>query len=524
MQAQQLFSITAKIGDLTDTALKALGITKSKAMDFLSKTKSDSLTKQVAGSISVFPVIITSDIPVTAATVITNALELEYANYLSLSLANSPRISISDINSGKYLQNFHTNLSKLESALSEVYDSNDPIESSMACSLMESITENIVITKATINKLNAMMKEAMEPEKEIYGLDWLMEASKRPDLPDSEMFPPPKDMNERSARRWIDDENKRKHTSYQTAYQRWRDEVSDDTQKERDEYQRDRDARKDRQESSDRRRSTISDIFKTAEKTAKDISSEKRAWDQFKYNQERDKKRDQWDEETRKDDRIAYGFDKTYNFKSINDMQAIPVVANIFTVDANGTPSRQIQVVSGVKAKLHPINKQELYQLVTSEDRGNLLSKIIRFASGEKTFFKEILSGGIKEYAAKMSKFHSNGAKVLGVLRRVKDLNRRGGNYKPNATLVVSKAVVDEIKRKVGIDLMDEDEAISLCDDLSLIKFMISDPIGGKLYTLMPGFDDKFSVRSTDTLERQIDDFQNNSKFTKELRRIMSDK
>ena len=441
MTGSSLFAVAVKAADVSDKMLKGLGITKSKVEDLLSKTKPDSLNKQVAGSISIFPIIMTNDIPINAASHISAMLELEYANLMTIALANSPRVSIKEINNGKYLKKYHTNLSNLESVLCDSFDSEDFIESSMARSIMDATMENVVFSRTIVNRLNKMMEEAMDPKPSIYGLDWLMEGNK-----DSSRIG-----------------------------------------------------------------------------TGLSISREVRAWKDH-IDKRRDRKEDlRREEERTRDSHISKDFSRTYNYKGINDMQPIPVVANIFTVDDNNTPSRQIEVVSGVKSKIHPINKGEFFSLMSSQEKGGFLAEIIRFTSGEIHFFRDIVFGTptIKEYASKMSKFHSNGAKVLGVLKRVKDLNRSGANILPNATLVVSKAAVDELKRKTGIDLLDEDEALNVCDELSLIKFIVSDPLGGKLHVIMPGMYDTFSVMSTDTLEKQIDATQD-AALTKELRKIIS--
>lgn len=501
MNIGALFSAETKLLDITDQALKVLGVGKSKLQDILTSTKSDSLTKQVAGAISIFPVIVTNDIPVNAASVIAQMLELEYANYMTLALANSPKVSINEINDAKYLQRFHTNLSKLESVLCESFDPDNEIECAMGRSLIDRTMNDLTITPAISKQLMKSMREGMEVKPRIYGLDWLMEESK------------PKNTAENG------DDDKR------------RAKADPDKDRDRDQHRSDRRVSQGESSSDDQEGDTKSKLakVKTGTGIAKDVVGiitgtlgELRAGRKEKADaEEREYKRRREEEQTT-DDHVSRNFTQTYNYKSINDMQPTPVTARIFTVDDNGTPSRSIDVVSGVKAKIHPINKAEFLDLAKSDSKGNLLAQIIKMATGEKEFFSTLFgSDTIKKYAINASKFHSNGSKMLAVIRRVKDMNRHGSNYKPNATLVVSKAAADELKRTVGIDLLDEDEALELCNNLSLIKFIVCDSLGGKLHILMPGMYDSFSVMSLDTVEKQVDATMDAS-LTKELRKVIS--
>lgn len=486
-----LYSMAVKAGDITDKMLKALGFTKGKLEDMLTKTSDDSLTKQVSGAVSVFPVIFTADIPEQAAGLITQMLEIEYANYMTLALANSPKINVNDVNDAKYLKRYHTNLNQLESVenvLSESFDENDEIESSLARSLVESVIgANVSVSKANRNMLRTRMNEAMTPENKFYGLAWLMEG------------------------------NHSQENKYREARENAFKNSTPDNEKKETAYRKDLLDSFDREHN--RKRELGNDIFNAG----KNISSETRNWMKYSDDKKEQERRNQREEEQTTDSHVARNFDKTYTIKKLNEMQPTPVVAHIFTVDNNNTPSRQIDIVCGVKAKAHQINKREFISLMKSEDPGNLITDIIRFTTGEKHFFSDILLGNnsIKEYAAKSGRFSSNGAKILATLKRVKDLNRKGSSLKPNATLVVSKSAVDELKRVHGIDLLDEDDASSICDNLSLIKLIISDPIAGKLHTLMPGYHDRFSTTSTDTLEKQVDATQD-AALTKELRKIVS--
>lgn len=487
MTPSSLFAVTVKAADLTDKMINGLGLTRNKIEDLLSNNKTKSLTNQIEGSISIFPIIMTNDIPVDAASIIASMLEVEYANFMTIALSTSPRVNISDVNDGKYLAKYHTNMNKLESVLEDSFDADDFIESSMARSIIDASMESIDISRSTMNKLNALKNEAMEVKDSIYGLDWLME-----------------DLNERKFN-----------------YQQDRDAKSDQRDDEEREYRRSRDIISDQRQNVLDRESRLSGRIGTGLR----ISSEIRSWKDH-IDRRRDRKEDlQREEERTQERRISKEFSKTYNYKAINDMQPIPVVANIFTVDNNGTPSRQIEVVSGVKSKIHPISKGDFFSLMSTDEKGGFLAQLIRFTSGEIHFFRDILfrTPSIKEYASKMSKFHSDGANVLGVLRRVRELNRSGRDLKPNATLVISKATVEELKRKNGINLLDEDEALDLCDELSIIKFIVSDPLGGKLHVLMPGMYDRFSVMSMNTLEKQVDAVQDAS-LTKEFRKILSKK
>jgi hypothetical protein len=449
-----IYSASTSILDVSDKVIKAMGMTRTKLEDMLSHGETGSLTKQVAGSISQFPVVITNDHPIPFATLLCEMLELQYANYLTIALSNSPRVDINEINDRKYLKKYHSNLKKLESILSE--DFGDSItESSIAIRLIDGVTEGIDVKPSVQRRMMNMMREGFLPPKQIEGLDWLMEA-------EAETIKK-SDMGGRGG------------ISLKAG----------------------------------NIAGTVLDTVKFIDKKVSDAKAEKTRLKEK--------------EEDREESHVGRDFVKIYSYKKVNELQPTPVTARVFSVDANGTPSRSIEVVCGVKANLHPINKKEIISLVDGAEKGDILSSIIRFTTGEIQFFRDILPsmGSIKNYAEKMSKFHSSGSKILASLKRIKELNRTGESIKPNATLVISKAATEEIKRTSGIDLLDNDEAMDLCNKLGLITFIVSDPLGNKLHILEPDTRSDFHVMSTDTLEKQVDASQD-AALTKELRKIIS--
>lgn len=562
-----IYATSTSILDVTDKVIKAMGMTRTKLEDMLSHGDTGSLTKQVAGSISQFPVAITEDHPIPFASLICEMLELQYANYLTLALSNSPRVDINKINDRKYLNKYHTNLKTMESTmeaveslLTESFD-DSVTESSIAIRLIDCVTEGIEVRPSVMRRLTSLNVEALKEDGHKFeGLEWLFENRRRDESEHkaerkTAASPEDKKTYRDEARKYRDE----RRTEHETAQKNQDNDITKDPattteRRAREKHGRDNEAHRakmdkmhqdmidagladdgpksqqERDRQADRTRSTVKD----AAALGKGVSSEIRSWKQYGDDKKERKEKEatrvkerQEDKAEKEEDRIqshvTKDFNKIYSYKKLNEMQPTPVTARIFSVDNNGTPSRSIEVVCGVKANLHPISKKEIMSMVGSGEKGDLLTQILRFSSGEIRFFRDVLlsTDSIKGYAEKTSKFHSSGAKILASLKRIKELNRAGDNIKPNASLVISKAVVEETKRVVGINLLDPDEATDFCNKLGIITFIVTDPLGNKLHVLQPDITTEFHVMSTDTLEKQVDAAQDAS-LTKELRKIIS--
>lgn len=91
----------------------------------------------------------------------------------------------------------------------------------------------------------------------------------------------------------------------------------------------------------------------------------------------------------------------------------------------------------------------------------------------------------------------------------------------PNASIIVSKADVDNVKRMTEIDLLKGSTARNFCGELFLISFIVVDTDAGKMMHMMPDEGSTFNVMSMNSVEKQLATLNTAGTKTKEMFKLL---
>lgn len=139
------------------------------------------------------------------------------------------------------------------------------------------------------------------------------------------------------------------------------------------------------------------------------------------------------------------------------------------------------EMVIGVKTIPHVIPEEEMsHYLVQSLKRKNMMFNVIRWLTGEKKFWKDLVFQ-IKDH--KEDVFRARNSQTANIwkgmdMERSWGLIRRftgSGELMPTATIVITEYDVQSIKKKSGMDLTKNVTASKVLDNLNAFGFIIAD-------------------------------------------------
>lgn len=168
---------------------------------------------------------------------------------------------------------------------------------------------------------------------------------------------------------------------------------------------------------------------------------------------------------------------------------------NMMYQDEKGNSENiKLNVNFGIKNVIHPLNSDDIiYHLSNNVAKSNWLVNLVKLTTGELSFIKDLLLdyNNSKERAKRRARSPQSkkADSAFGTLNTVFAANlmatatKSGKNMIPNASLVISKEEVDAIRRKSGMDLLNDSKvAVKLTSALSIIDFMIVDEINEKVH------------------------------------------
>jgi hypothetical protein len=74
----------------------------------------------------------------------------------------------------------------------------------------------------------------------------------------------------------------------------------------------------------------------------------------------------------------------------------------------------------------------------------------------------------------------------------------------PNSSIVTTKSVIDNVKAKTGIDLMDPKTAVRFCHELFLISFVVIDTDAESVKLMIPDMGHDFEIHSLASIKKQL--------------------
>lgn len=487
MRSEKVFeesSVVKTVTDvITDGINKADSIRTSPGI-----ARSSSLTKATSGLNIVFPCLVTKTSKIDTAMMISRAVERKAVSLLQIAF------SAFDITHAKdatdFIKNFHTNL-KGKISLDDFIDTMDtyahengliPVErADMFKAVLEDLRSLSVyypddVSESSLNRFKITTES-------VHGMRIFTEADKK-DPADDYNF------QYQRQRDYKQDKDQKAERGRERAYKIARDKKLDARQDARDEYQRERDKARDDYQT---KRDKIEDK-RAAEKDARmaarnDVQNQKDISDMF-TNQ-------------------VFSSD----IKKANEMVPTMMVVNFITLDGEHQINRQ--VVIGVKAKLFPVDSQDVINkiIVKNADR-NILLKFIKASTKEISFLKDFLFAidNAKLSAIANSRNGSSTNKLLKTLERralngkIRKAFKINNAYKAIATLVISREEADYIYKNNNIDVMNPRVIRPIMENLSLMMFIVVDDSAETASILMDSGDDSYETISYTHLEREASD------------------
>lgn len=198
--------------------------------------------------------------------------------------------------------------------------------------------------------------------------------------------------------------------------------------------------------------------------------------------------------------------------KKANELIPTSMIVNFVTL-AGENPIAASAVI-GVKAKLYPADSMEIVDRIISKHTDNhALNKFIRATTREISFFKDFLFAIDKaKFDAKSSADKSPTGKMWRVLERrsKKSKVRRMLGSKNDASaitaLVISQQDAEEIKKTSNINIDNAAVARKIMESYNLIAFVIVDEVNEYAKFLFDSGDDNFETLSFSSLERESSD------------------
>lgn len=274
----------------------------------------------------------------------------------------------------------------------------------------------------------------------------------------------------------------------------------------------------------------------------------------------KNEREEQWAKEDRELDRMKklndarmktpQMLDET-KIQKLNTMKPLMMSVDLNVVDENGSLSRPVSYVIGVKCHTRLIESNILPEVAAYplKEMNNKLRKI-KWRSGELKFGKDLLwKIGSKKQTAVDS--HDKKRKWYRRLYELSHMSGDGlaaasvkngkspwanwwqdkltGGYNknvghgliPNATIVMSKSDVDNIKREKDIDLLSGSKASKFCKELFLIGLVVIDDDAESVKVLLPDLHEDYDVMSIAAVKKQLAQLDTAGNKTRDIMKLL---
>ena len=195
--------------------------------------------------------------------------------------------------------------------------------------------------------------------------------------------------------------------------------------------------------------------------------------------------------------------------KKANDMNPTLMLINF----RNSNGEKDSQAVIGVKAKLYPVNSDDVIKKIISKHQdGNVLLNFIRATTRETSFVKDFLFAIDKAKIDAISNSKKSSASIFKALERrslrgkIRKALKSNNLVKCIATLVISTEEAEEIQKYSHIDILDERIAIKIMERLSLLFFIVVDHASETIKYLEDG-QLHYETYTFDAMDKESGDF-----------------
>lgn len=200
--------------------------------------------------------------------------------------------------------------------------------------------------------------------------------------------------------------------------------------------------------------------------------------------------------------------------KKANEMVPTMMIVNLITTDKATQSTIEHPIVIGVKAKLYPVDSQDVInKIIVKRVDSNILLKFVKASTREISFVKDFLFAidNAKLAAIANSKRGSQTNRFLKILERralggkIRKAFKVNNAYKAITTMVISREEADEIYKN-GVDVMNPSVIRQIMESLNLMMFIVVDDSEESASIIMDTGDDTYEVLSYTHLEREASD------------------
>ena len=238
---------------------------------------------------------------------------------------------------------------------------------------------------------------------------------------------------------------------------------------------------------------------------------------------------------------------KEGDIQKLNTMKPLLMNVALNVVDNNGSLSRPIEYIIGVKTHSRIVDAEILPEVAEYPlEEMNKLTRKAKWRAGELKFFKDIVfriqqkkqtavdsrDSRRKWYRRLYELAHLKGdAPATAVVSEkslvgafIKDKQGKGklaNGMIPNATMIITKADVDNIKMKTNIDLLKGSTATKFCNELFLIAIVVIDNDAESLKILLPDLDNDYEIHSLAAVQKQISMLDTSGTKTRDMFKLL---
>jgi len=234
---------------------------------------------------------------------------------------------------------------------------------------------------------------------------------------------------------------------------------------------------------------------------------------------------------------------KDQDIQKLNTMKPFMMVVRLRR--DSETDSEPFEFVIGVKCRLRMVSADMMPEVAEYPLREmNKISRKVKWKAGELKFFKDILfkipqrkQTAIDSRDPKRKWFrrlhelaHAKGDSASAnfmtsqklSMNSLFDMSNFDGGVIPNASIIITKSVVDNVKSKTGIDLLRSSEAMEFCKELFLISFIVIDQDAESIKVLLPDLHGDFEVHSLASVNKQLASLDTAGVKTREVFKVLS--
>ena len=238
---------------------------------------------------------------------------------------------------------------------------------------------------------------------------------------------------------------------------------------------------------------------------------------------------------------------KEGDIQKLNTMKPLLMNVALNVVDNNGSLSRPIEYIIGVKTHSRIVDADILPEVAEYPlEEMNKLTRKAKWRAGELKFFKDIVfriqqkkqtavdsrDSRRKWYRRLYELAHLkgdapatavvSGKSLVGAFIKDKQGNGKLANGMiPNATMIITKADVDNIKMKTNIDLLKGSTATKFCNELFLIAIVVIDNDAESLKILLPDLDNDYEIHSLAAVQKQISMLDTSGTKTRDMFKLL---